>query len=132
MFEKTVSVASKRKKSRSKTRNRQKVEQKSMDFRFSEFSTMTIRKASISVILVHQIFTYDLHLSIYKFQQWNKSYYPIREMAHSEKCNGNCNYNFYLEVIIIVIVKKNEQLHVFGLLNKLPLLLILSHHGSLV
>ena len=52
----------------------------------SEFPSLSIRKAAsavdVSPTLVYQIFTYDLHLSAYKFHQWYKLDdldYPKRE-----------------------------------------------------
>ena len=44
--------------------------------RVSEFLPLSIRKAAsavdVSSTLVYQMFTYDLHLNEYKFNQWHK------------------------------------------------------------
>ena len=84
-FEKTGSVAHvpPKRKNPDPKREIAKNELKKM---VSEFPSLSIRKAAsavgVSPTLVYQIFTYDLHLSAYKFHQWHKLEdldYPKRE-----------------------------------------------------
>jgi len=74
-FEKTCSVAHVPPKRKNPDPKRETVKNE-LKIRVSDFPPLSIRKAAstvdVSLTLVYQIFTYDLHLNKYKFHQWHK------------------------------------------------------------
>jgi AraC-like DNA-binding protein len=83
-FEKTGSVAHVPPKRKNPDPKRE-IAKNELEKMITEFPSLSVRKAAsavgVSPTLVYQIFTYDLHLSAYKFHQWHKledSDYPKR------------------------------------------------------
>ena len=74
-FEKTGSVSEKSQNQKKTGPKREKAKNELKKL-VEDFPTLSIRKAAsavgVSPTLVYQIFTYDLHLSAYKFHQWHK------------------------------------------------------------